>query len=96
MPQETAHYINLTDIIAIRLECGKCGRAVIEPVNRELFEAEELTNCPVCRTVWRFHSGTDPVKAVEDIKRVAGLAQPGPTGVTISLQVDLADSASGA
>ncbi|MDE2103736.1 MAG: hypothetical protein KGL39_41245 [Patescibacteria group bacterium] len=66
MTMRAQHYIEVSDILAIRLECKNCGASVSFPIAKDLrFEA--LNACPNCSAPWLgFPASSTITPAVSD------------------------------
>ena len=95
MSRDTRYVIAPADVVAIRLECGRCKRVVIEPVKEDDLADSDFTNCPVCKTVWKFHGQGDAISAMRDLRRTLhSLASRSvPTAISISLEINLGERA---
>jgi DNA-directed RNA polymerase subunit RPC12/RpoP len=57
--------IELSEIIAVQYECGKCGSAIIVPLDRvdpERIAGITVNNCPHCQTQTGFQMGVEETK----------------------------------
>ena len=48
MVKETRQVFDLSDIKAIRFQCGHCKREVVQPLDT----AEVTKKCPICKEEW--------------------------------------------
>jgi len=64
MTSQTKHYVELTDIVAIRCECRRCGASVSLPV-MENVRTEGLQCCPSCNEHWAQLNPVLPHQSIE-------------------------------
>ena len=68
MTAQTKYFIAPADIIAVRLECGKCGTSVCIGISPEV-EFDSLVMCPTCRTAWLAFPGNGASTLVPQVKQ---------------------------
>jgi uncharacterized paraquat-inducible protein A len=51
MTSQTKHYIQLSDILAVRFECKECGAAVSLPISMKI-NFSRISVCPNCGNPW--------------------------------------------
>lgn len=73
MTAQTKHFIELTDIAAMRCDCKGCGTSVVVPLKEGVSDA--ILSCPKCRKPWiRFMDSSHEaqvnavVTAIENLK----------------------------
>lgn len=49
MTSQTKHYIELSDMVALRFECKNCRTAMLIPMEQS-FDFTKLRDCPVCQS----------------------------------------------
>jgi len=60
MTSQTHKFIELSDILTLKLQCNDCGSYLAIPSSRDMTTREELgklSDCPVCRKHWATISG---------------------------------------
>ena len=51
MTSQTKHYIELSDIVALRFECKNCKTSVTFGMGQN-FDLKKLSDCPGCKNTW--------------------------------------------
>jgi hypothetical protein len=73
MTTQTKRYIELSDILAFRCECKKCGVALTLPVAKDV--GESILKCPRCGKAWtRFDDSTHEILVNEFAEKTQQLA----------------------
>ena len=73
MTVQTKHFIELSDIVALRLECKKCGTTLTSLVGDKI-DARALRVCPQCSEPWASLPGGSTIE-LELLKLVAALKE---------------------
>jgi hypothetical protein len=68
MTTQTRTFIQLSDILSLRIECGKCGSAVTIPIARNM-NFKSLGVCRNCSEPWLTFAMSTIESAVEDCAR---------------------------
>jgi hypothetical protein len=61
MTSQTKKFIELSDVISLRLKCKSCASELLIPSSRDIDNREEqgkLSECPVCRKDWALVNGS--------------------------------------
>ena len=96
MTSKTKHYIELSDMIALQLECGRCGATLSLPL-KENMDVRALRNCPNCNEGWASLGGSSieaAITAYADALRKLDAALTGRAelqkdgGVRITLEIN--------
>jgi hypothetical protein len=67
MTSHTKHYIDLSDIVALRLECKHCRGTISLPIHSEI-RAQSLRACPNCNEHWAsLHQGANMEIAITNL-----------------------------
>lgn len=89
MVKQTRHIFDLSDILALRMQCHRCGQETVQTVEA----AKVLTACPLCHDEWETvpSSGIRSdnwqlVQAIRGILREAANNPPAP--MTIRFEID--------
>jgi hypothetical protein len=87
MTAQTRHYIEVSDILALRCECRKCHAVLTLPLARDV--GDSLLKCPRCRTPWtQLENSTYEVLVSEFASKVETLAAQLPNfGLLLSLEI---------
>ena len=93
MTTQTKQYIDLTDIIAFRFDCTKCGATLSLPVSAAHLKPA-LNSCPHCDAMWastpgRSHSDVilDFREALKKVQSILDKDYPAPLAFTMVLEV---------
>jgi uncharacterized CHY-type Zn-finger protein len=89
MTTQTRHYIEVSDIVAIRCECNKCHAVLTLPLSKDVGEA--LLVCPRCGKGWARQENTTAQLLINEFAQKAEqLASTIPfMGLSLSLEVKL-------
>jgi hypothetical protein len=94
MTSQTQKFIELSDILALKLECKHCGSALAIPSSRDMAGREDigkLSTCPVCRMPWASLGGStyEPliVKFVSALNEIRRTFKDAPIGFTLTFEV---------
>lgn len=94
MTSQVRKYIELADILTLRLDCRDCGSSLTIPISRDLMAREEafkLNDCPVCRAAWATinNSMYQPIIAefTDKLKRLKGAMESAPLGFRLLLEI---------
>ncbi len=52
MTSQTKHYVDLSDIVAVRGECCRCRATISIPTSASPLRLEGLRHCPSCNEPW--------------------------------------------
>ncbi len=63
MTSQTKHYIEISDVVAVRGECSRCGATVSIPITVRPLRLEGLRNCPSCNEPWAQY-GTSSIESM--------------------------------
>jgi hypothetical protein len=87
MTTQTLHYIEVSDILALRCECRKCHAVLTLPLSKDVGDA--LLKCPRCSKPWtRLENSTHEVQVSEFAAKVETLASQLPNfGFLLSLEI---------
>ncbi len=87
MTTQTKNYIEVSDIIAFRCECKKCGVALTFPADKDM--ASSTKDCPHCGSGWtRLGQSTNEVFVVELANKINQLCMLLPhMGFNLTLEV---------
>lgn len=99
MTKQTKHYIELTDILALRLECKQCHAALtLLPGD---IENRILSVCPSCHYSWAVLSETSYAALFSEFASALGRLTrtlyghkqmpPAPLGFTLTLEISAAE-----
>ena len=97
MATQTKVFIELSDVIGLRMECGMCGTTVTLPIKRDM-GFDGVQHCPSCGRAWLSFDKTTfhpQLKACIEAIRVAAEGLKGwqdtletiGGGLTLSLQI---------
>jgi len=67
MTVQAKHFIELSDIIGIRLRCAECSAELLLPLAHEI-KVKKLRNCPHCNANWTTN-GTSIEQEIEEVMR---------------------------
>jgi hypothetical protein len=73
MTTQTKKFLELSDILALRFECKKCGSELLISSLRDISNRDEqgkLSNCPVCRNPWASVGGSTCELAIAEFLTV--------------------------
>jgi len=91
---QTRKFIDLSDVLALKLDCKACKSSLTIPIARDLMAREEafkLNDCPMCRTAWIAvnNSSYHAVLAefTDKLKRLQGALDTAPWGFTLVLEL---------
>lgn len=94
MTEETKKFIELSDVLALRLECKYCGSGLSISSYRDLMKREEqgkLSNCPVCSREWASVSGSTCEMTigqfVDCLNKLRGTLKTFPAGFVLTLEI---------
>ena len=94
MTSQTQKFIELSDILALKLECKHCGSALTVPSSRDMTRREDmgkLSSCPVCQMPWASLGGAtyEPLiaKFVSTLNEIRRTFKDAPIGFTLTLEV---------
>jgi len=94
MTSETQRFIELSDILALKLKCKGCGSALTIPSTRQMAVREEmgkLSTCPICRKPWATLEGAtyEPliIKFVSALNELRAGLENAPIGFTLTFEV---------
>jgi uncharacterized paraquat-inducible protein A len=93
MTVQARHFIDLSDIVGIRLLCSECGIEVLLPFTGEL-KVKKFRNCPHCNATWTTNgTSIEPTieEALRTIRIVADLLHHTP-GFSLTLEIKAAKS----
>jgi transcription elongation factor Elf1 len=66
MTKQTKHFIELSDIVALRFDCTHCGASL--SLSLKSIDARKLRNCPNCNEPWAFADGQFSIeKKIEEL-----------------------------
>jgi hypothetical protein len=87
---QAKRFIELSDIIGLRLRCGECAAELLLPFTGEI-RVKKFRTCPHCNAAWTTN-GTTIEPAIEEAMRavriLAGLLQGGyGTGFSLTLEI---------
>jgi hypothetical protein len=87
MTSQTRHYIEVSDILAIRCECRECHAVLTLPLSRDA--GKSLLVCPRCNKGWaRQENSTSEVLIDEFAQKVEQLAGTLPhLGFALALEI---------
>lgn len=87
MTSQTKHYIEVSDILAIRCECRECHAVLTLPLSRN--PGKSLLVCPRCKKAWaRQENTTSEILIDEFSQKVDQLAATLPhLGFTLMLEI---------
>ncbi|MGA2371143.1 MAG: hypothetical protein ABSG11_10785 [Candidatus Korobacteraceae bacterium] len=80
MTSQTKHYIELSDILALRFECKNCKTSVTFGMSQN-FDLKKLSDCPGCKKTWVYDGYDISIQAeieevINSIKRLSGILGP--------------------
>jgi hypothetical protein len=94
MTSQTQKFIELSDIVALKLECKHCGSALAIPSSRDMTRREDvgkLSSCPVCQMPWATLGGAtyEPLiaKFVSALNEIRRTFKDAPIGFTLTFEV---------
>jgi hypothetical protein len=94
MTEETKKFIELSDVLALRLECRHCGSGLLISSGRDMMKREEqgkLNNCPVCGREWASVSGSSCemtiAQFVDCLNKLRATLKTFPAGFIMTLEV---------
>jgi hypothetical protein len=64
MTSQTKHYIDLSDVMAVRCECKGCGAVLSLSLSKGI-DARKLQRCPNCFDEWAESSGSTIQVAIQ-------------------------------
>ena len=87
MTSQTRHYIEVSDILALRCECKHCQAVLTLPLGKDV--GKSLLLCPRCGKGWtRLENSTNEVLVSDFVNRVETLAAQMPhMGFALSLEI---------
>jgi hypothetical protein len=92
MTGQTKHFIEVTDIIALRLLCKECHAELSVPIDKNI-RVKSLRACPNCNApwTWREESSIEPIvqKVVDAINGLGAAIGPDrfPLGCLLRLEI---------
>src|ERR1700681_4287382 len=91
MTIQAKHFIELSDIVGVRLRCGECSAELSLPFVGEL-RVKKLKTCPHCNAAWTTN-GTSMEPAIEEVVRavrtMANLLNGGfKVGFSLTLEIN--------
>jgi hypothetical protein len=94
MTTEIKKFIELEDVLSLRLECKGCHSELIISSGRDLRKSEEqgkLSDCPVCRKPWASVNGSSCeitiARFLESLNALRGTLKTFPVGFSLTLEV---------
>jgi hypothetical protein len=94
MTSQTQKFIELCDILALKLECKSCHSSLAIPSERHMAAREEigkLGSCPICRAPWAILGGSsyEPliIEFVSALNKLRGAFNNAPIGFNLTLEV---------
>lgn len=97
MTSQTKHYVYLSDVVALRGECGRCGATLSLPINLTPMRVEGLRVCPSCNEPWAQSNGSsiepsikefvDKLRQLGDAAERMNKLVTGDGGFSLSLEV---------
>ncbi len=94
MTSQFKTYIDLADILTLRLDCRECACTLTIPISRDLTAREEafkLNECPMCRAPWATlnNSMYQPIIAefTDKLKRLKNTLENAPLGFRLSIEI---------
>jgi hypothetical protein len=87
MTAQTRHYIEVSDILALRCECRKCHAVLTLPLAKDV--GKHLSRCPCCKEGWtQLDHSTYEILVSEFAAKVETLAARLPDfGLLLSLEI---------
>ena len=94
MTSEIQKFIELSDILALKLECKHCESSLAIPSSRDMARREDigkLSSCPVCQRPWATLAGTtyEPLiaKFVSSLNEIRKAFKDAPIGFILTLEI---------
>jgi hypothetical protein len=94
MTSQTQKFIELSDILALKLECKHCESVLAIPSSRDMARREDvgkLSICPVCQRPWATLGGAtyEPLiaKFVSALNEMRNAFKDAPIGFTLTLEI---------
>jgi hypothetical protein len=94
MTSQQKKYMELGDILTLRLDCRACECSLTIPISRDLSAREEafkLNDCPICRAPWATLNGSmyQPLIAefTDKLKRLKNALETAPLGFRLSIEI---------
>jgi hypothetical protein len=94
MTSETQRFIELSDILSLKLKCKGCGSALTIPSTRQMAMREELgklSTCPICRKPWATLEGStyEPliIEFVSSLNKLRTAFKDAPIGFALTFEV---------
>jgi transcription elongation factor Elf1 len=94
MTEETKKFIELSDVLSLRLECRHCGSGLSISSCRDMMRREEqgkLSNCPVCGREWASIGGSSCemtiAQFVDCLNKLRGTLKSFPAGFLLTLEI---------
>lgn len=94
MTEETKKFIELSDILSLRLECKRCESELLISSLRDMLRREEegkLNNCPVCGREWASVSGSSCeltiAQFLDSLNKLRSTLKTFPAGFLLTLEI---------
>lgn len=80
MTSQTRHYIELSDILALRFECRNCKTSVTFSLGQN-FDLKKVSDCPSCKNTWVSDGYETSIQheieaVIKSISRLSGILGP--------------------
>jgi len=94
MTQTVKHFIDLNDLVALRVQCNECGASLALPIRNQSFSVPQ--NCPSYKADWYQKNGSQInmsdviatfVSELKRVKRLLSEHPKEPLGFTLDVEV---------